>query len=114
MDLKAVRWTFAVCCFAAMTHNAEATFLTGNSIYAVCSDAGNLYVDNYVEGMADAVEAIKLEFPQIQICIPSGVVGRQLSDILCQKLRSMPDGRHLPAALIAVVAFHDAFPCAPK
>jgi Rap1a immunity proteins len=104
----------------------------GNSLLRMCSDSIRLYdaggkvsadVANrafqcvgYVDGLLAMHTAyISLRpLPSPLLCLPSeGILVIQGIRIIVHYLQSHPEQLHLTARVLAILAFHDAFPCAP-
>jgi len=49
-----------------------------------------------------------------QACVPQGVTSSELRTVLLAWLEERPDHMHYGAASLALTAFSEAWPCAPK
>ena len=95
-------------------------FVTGNSLFDVCSDSHHIneaYCKGYVAGVADAISqmnAVKANgWTTPSTCIPQGekVTQDQLKDVVVQYLTAHPEIRHVAAAGLTLLALQAAFPC---
>jgi len=86
----------------------------GNDMKAYCH-SNSRYWQGACEGFAMAVATIVSRTPvsSYRACIPVGVTGRQLGDIMVKHLDDHPELLHYTATSIAAEAFAIAFPC-PK
>ena len=86
----------------------------GNDMKAYCHN-NSKYWQGACEGFAMAVAAFAVRAPvdSDRACIPLGVSGRQLGDIMVKYLDDYPEELHFTATSLATHAFAIAFPC-PK
>jgi len=102
--------------------SAYPNYLTGNALWLACGQT----VDGnppdacafYVAGVSDGYSTTRLA--QITshidpgprtVCIPAGVSGDQLADVVRKYLSIYPEIRHDYAGLIVLSALRAAFPC---
>ena len=88
---------------------AHAARLDGNALMAKCSTADTKGCFIYLEGFNAALS----EFPISgrPACVPEGVTGSQMRDVVLKLLRDEPQNRERPAARLIMRAFAKAWPC---
>jgi hypothetical protein len=88
---------------------ASAARLDGNALLARCSTQDVKSCSIYLDGFADALR----ESPSIArlACIPDGVNGLQLRDVVIKLLRDEPQNRQRYAGALVMRAFTKAWPC---
>lgn len=89
---------------------ANAEFMKGNKLYETCTTSQVGACLGYIMGTTDTLSLNKIANKK-ESCIPNGVTGRQLTDIVIEYLTKNPNIRHLPASLLVEWAVSDAFPC---
>lgn len=89
--------------------SGEGFFLTGNSLHESCRSNA---AAPYILGMIDGLRLAEQFGAARKVCIPSGVIGGQLQDVVCRYLADNPSQRHVPATYMAMVALQGAYPCA--
>lgn len=95
---------------AAMPARAEAQSQggpDGRRMLALCTGKSTTGCDAYVLGFADA-EATQ---PAKRFCVPRGIPGSALRDILVAYMKANPDRLSAPRPEITLTAFARAFPC---
>ena len=85
-------------------------FQTGNTLLTRCTSPNLDICLGYLEGIADAL-ALGSPVYKSRACMPSGISGRQLIDIIVEFLQSHAAIRHFQAASLVAVAFANSFPC---
>ena len=84
-------------------------FHTGNDVYRYCTIPESLDAClGYVEGVTDSLSASPAQAP---ICVPDGVEGGQIKDVVVNYLRAHPETRQTSGASIIHAALYQAFPC---
>ena len=95
----------------ALCGSAQAQFLNGNQLLHQCDN----YPASAVGYILGAVDTIQLSqdngFVLATVCIRHGATGRQLSDIVCQFIRSNPTFRDFNAASLVSLSLSQSFPC---
>jgi Ssp1 endopeptidase immunity protein Rap1a len=93
-------------------HPAHAAILTGNQLYEICTNTSEVqqaaclsYIDGVVDSFTDFRNAMKS--PE---CLPQGVTGYQLRDVVVQWLAQHPQYRADTAASLVHGALFDAWP----
>lgn len=105
----------ALCCAGGKP--AVAGFQNGNELLAMCTSnetvVEKMNCIGYLQGLVDTMLAIQLKTPspRTNICIPEGVSGGQIKDIVVKNLRNLPEVRHLDAASIVMPILIGTFPC---
>jgi hypothetical protein len=124
--------------FAAQAASSAADidnpFGTGNLFLPLCTGEDPLwggegtrlcttYIAGFLEGFSGgvvrAVDAGSQADADVAIkrfrgyCLPSGVTGGQLRDVLVQYLEENPASRHKSVGPLVLRAFQEAFPCKP-
>jgi hypothetical protein len=99
---------------ATGTSDAGATVITGNELYAQCTDVTppyNIFLCyGYIAGVADAMEGSPINL--FSACIPIDVTVPQLHDIVVRSLYEHAGERHVAAKGLVAEALSKAFPCA--
>jgi hypothetical protein len=96
----------------------QATAIDGNKLFEHCEffstarlpphplDASKGgYCIGYIVGVHDALVS------KGNFCVPDGVTGGQLGDVVKLYLRNHPEGRHLSADELVTAALKEKFPC---
>ena len=90
-------------------------FWTGNRLHEYLSSTNSIQNDwgrGYVLGVVDAhATFMLLGSVSPWFCIPQGVTGNQVSDIVKQHLEKYPQVRHEVASTLVTLALTEAFPC---
>ncbi len=90
---------------------AHAARLDGNALQARCSTGDVKGCQIYLEGFNAALS----EFPDNPggrpACVPDGVTGSQMRDVVLKLLHEEPQNRERPAARLIMRAFAKAWPC---
>jgi len=96
-------------CLLATPVAAHAAHLDGNALMAKCSTGDTKGCFIYLEGFNAALS----EFPIAgrPACVPEGVTGSQMRDVVLKLLRDEPQNRERPAARLIMRAFAKAWPC---
>ena len=91
---------------------AAPTWADGNDVKAYCR-SGSPSDQGVCLGFAIAVAGIVANEPVAgwRACVPRGVNGRQLVDIMVKFLDDHPEGLHANAVTLVATAFATAFPC---
>lgn len=106
--MKKIATLAAAIALALSAHATE--FFSGNELLSwfESADAGRRSAaGGYVLGIADA-------FDGDAFCLPDGVVGRQLTDVVVRFLRAHPENRSAHGGSLAMLAMNDAWPCKRK
>ncbi len=96
---------------AALPAAANAARFDGNALQTRCSVGEVKNCEVYLQGYSAALTEIP--HSASPACIPEGVTGSQLRDVILKYLHNTPEQRELPAARLIANAFHKAWPC-PK
>lgn len=100
---------FVLCSATAAFPN----MLTGNQLYAYCTEEGSPASQGicvgYLNGVTEAIANLSK-----RVCIPPSVTMMQVRDVVVQHMRKNAQFRHIQALLLVSVALSDAFPCKPK
>ena len=83
----------------------------GNRLLSMCMSAGKGECDAYLSGVADTI-ALQGR-AHAQACIPTGVTGTQLREVVTKYISSNPQSRQEKAADLTMKAFAAAFRCHP-
>jgi hypothetical protein len=83
--------------------------MSGSQLLAAC-DASTDACAAYVMGVIDLADFAKLS-GQMGICVPHGVIAKQLDDIVVRVLREHPEDRQAGAAALVLLAVSHAWPC---
>lgn len=87
-------------------------FFTGNKLYSECTSSDNsdqMHCLGYLNGITDVLSGSD-RISVFRACLPDITTG-QAMDIVVKSLRSRPEDRHQPAALLVASALAAAFPC---
>ena len=103
----------AVLIAAMMATPANAAFLNGNDLHELCRSSltdrlSDEQSSMFVMGVADALQSLS---DGVGICIPNGVNGGQVRDVVCRSLSELPELRHMDAGTISMVSLAGSFPC---
>ena len=115
------KWIWASAALIASTMSAQAGFFTGNDLYDFCTSSPP-FARGYIMGVTDLNDlnigvrdqSGQVVVPQKFICIPSGAIAQQATDIACKYLADHPEGRQLSAPIRIIDALVAAWPCAQK
>ena len=95
----------------------QATAIDGNKLFEFCEffsarlptlplDASKGgYCVGYIQGVHDALKPARV------ICVPDGVTGRQLGDVVKLYIGNHPENRHRSADELVTAALKEKFPC---
>jgi hypothetical protein len=88
-------------------------FFDGNRLYALCTSPD--YIEQaecvgYAEGTIDLMEWIR-EMGNRPPCVPHGVVGREIRDIVVDYIHDHPDRRPAVASVLVLDALDWAWKC---
>ena len=99
---------------AGVRVQAAPSWADGNDVKTYCR-SGSPSDQGVCFGFAIAVASIVANEPVAgwRACVPRGVHGRQLVDIMVKFLDDHPEGLHANAVTLVATAFAIAFPC-PK
>ena len=96
---------------------AQAAF-TGADLYSACtgSDANanqvcTEWINGVAVGMAGAQHVAQRKKISPATCLPDSLTGQQARQIIEKFMRDRPELLHTTAAVIAIVALEQAFPC---
>jgi Rap1a immunity proteins len=84
------------------------SFKNGTQLYEVCTASDNEKISfciGYVMGVSDSLQSLHLT------CSPKEATGRQVVDLVVDRLRDHPDVRQYVAAQEVTLALVKAFPC---
>jgi hypothetical protein len=86
-------------------------FMTGNELLSVCDSSSDACIA-YVMGVVDMGVLAQL-FGQtpLAICVPHGVMAKQLNDIVMRSLREHPQNQQAGAASLILFALRQTWPC---
>jgi hypothetical protein len=105
------------CCLALLLLAPMASYaLSGRGLYEMChgSPSETAACTQYVQGVNDTLVSIAgVNNTKVQICPPKGTNMGQLIDTGLRGIDSSPDA-HLPAALLLIKYWVDAYPCGKK
>jgi hypothetical protein len=104
-----IRILAALLFVTALPAAAFAAKLDGNALQARCSTGDVKGCEVYLQGFNAALA----EFPDStrQACLPEGVTGSQMRDVLLKFLRNEPQVRQRRAGDLIMHAFSKAWPC---
>lgn len=94
---------------ALLPAGALAARLDGNGLQARCSTNDVKSCAIYLDGFAAALSTIPSD--RRAACVPEGVNGLQMRDVVLKYLRNTPEARQKPAADLIAAAFAKAWPC---
>ena len=87
---------------------ANSQGLTGNKLHEFCTNNQmDAFCSGYIIGAADVLSTLSTK----RSCVPQGVNGEQVRDVVKRFLRLNPQVRHEPGAQVVAMALSDAFPC---
>lgn len=97
----------------AVSLPANAAFLNGNDLHSLCQRSATDRLSDeqssmFVVGVADALQSLS---DGVGICIPDGVSGGQVRDVVCRSLSDFPELRHMEAGAISMASLTNSFPC---
>jgi hypothetical protein len=86
-------------------------FMTGNELLSVC-DSSSDACTAYVMGVVDMGVLAQL-FGQspLAICVPHGVIAKQVEDIVIRSVREHPQNQQAGAASLILFALRQTWPC---
>ena len=87
---------------------------SGNDLYRWMTSAAagdQLFGTFYIMGVTDAESITTLSRRSPLFCIPYGVTGEQLTDVVKKYLGEHPEQRHATGASLVITAMANAFPC---
>jgi hypothetical protein len=99
--------------FAFLGGPADAYYTTGNNWYDACTTNNKVFMDYLMQGVVEGAEALQPS-NGMSICVPVGVVARQVTDIVCQYIIANPTSRQEPIGILAAVALYSVYPCSKK
>src|SRR5579872_350884 len=76
-----------------LLRSAQPSFETGNTLYAVCTSGNQARCAGYIVGVADVFQSQNTT----PVCLPTGVTGLQLVDVVKKYLADNPAERHYAA-----------------
>jgi hypothetical protein len=83
----------------------------GSGLHALLLGNNAEYV-GYIEGAVDTFTVISAsEHQPPPFCLPTGITGKQLSDIVLRYMDRHPEARYLAGSGHVVLAMQEAFPC---
>jgi hypothetical protein len=86
--------------------------MDGNLLLAICSPNAYPYDQSYCYGYLLATFSTLVLMDQgFRICVPQGVLGREMQAIVVRVLWSRPDIRHLAGAPLVAQIFQDVWNC---
>jgi hypothetical protein len=92
-------------------HEAEAKdYLTGNQLHQYCAAPENTSQNGACFGYIVRVAGALDEKPG-SYCLPTGVTGRQIEDVVKLYLQNHPEARHYSASYLVSAALKEKFPC---
>jgi hypothetical protein len=136
-----MRYLIAVLWFFASAANAQ--FFSGNDLYPMCDKPGSV-VSAFVAGVSDKAVVTYMGIDHVRkgvadpkfkslphrseelellasvrdmtkpYCTPRHATVGQLSEVFCKYLKENPAERANAAAVLASMAFAEAWPCEPK
>ena len=90
----------------------EGWSMNGNLLLTICSPNAYPYDQSYCYGYLQATfSTLALMDQGFRVCVPQGVLGREMQAIVVRVLRSRPDIRHLAGAPLVAQIFQDAWNC---
>ncbi|MFN0191861.1 MAG: Rap1a/Tai family immunity protein [Aestuariivirga sp.] len=95
----------------SVTPSGAAYYWTGNDLFEEC-EKESVGCYGYLFGIND-IGSIETGIfrSEVALCIPKSVTGKQMRDVVMQRLTSRPQDRNDPAAYIVVASFREAWPC---
>jgi hypothetical protein len=112
--LRILRPLLWVCAVATAFPAVASQAVSGNELYEDLlrtTDVGSFGV-GFISGVAAALNGDPQKgVTYAPFCIPDGVVGRQLRDIVFKFMRDRPEARHYPARQLIMAALAPVFPC---
>ncbi len=101
--------------FLCVSTDCFGFYLNGNKLHELCltkekSSTVRMMLRAYSMGIVDASAAYAKG--NRHFCVPDGVVGDQVTDVVCKYLVENPSQRHSEAGDIATAALLTTWPCA--
>lgn len=111
-----MRVAIVLVAIAALAHSASAQARqpSGNDMLPGCQDyaAGRVTVGSgECTGYFDSVRRAMGELPTVGVCVPDGVVQRQMAQVVVKYLNDHPERLQMEMDLLALAAFRLAWPC---
>lgn len=91
-----------------------AGLMGGNTLWELCDDKDSLAkiaCSAWVRGSLDMARIVQARSGVCELSIPDAVSLEQAQAVIVKWLRDNPAQRHLPAAVLALKALGEAFPC---
>lgn len=107
------RTIFAIILILISSHYAYAQFNQGNKLHNICVNRGEsglykMYINGYVAGIIDLGLLTDMKK---QMCLPSGAMSEQMTDVFCKFLLENPAKRTESGAALVSQSLIKAFPC---
>ena len=113
-----MRQAILVAGFLTSIWSEQATAIDGNKLFEHCEffSAARLpphpldaskggYCIGYIQGVHDALQPIRV------ICVPDGITGGQLGDVVKLYIGNHPENRHRSADELVAAALKEKYPC---
>ena len=115
--LRAITLLMAACVAQPSALHAEGYFKSGNQLLSDCEDKDvSIACTAYIIGVIDSDASINGNGKdgRVIVCLPrSGFTAGQAQRVAVKYMKDNPEKLHLPAPLILIFAYMEAFPC-PK
>lgn len=115
-----MKWWAAGLLTLVVASPAEAAYFDGNQLYTACTTQQGTYnyfqeqsrCLAYIEGISDGLEYGRVtQKSSIRACVPAGVTGGQIMDVVIRYLWQHSEIRHLLASQLVTSALIESFPC---
>lgn len=98
--------------------SAAGGYFTGSQLLEFCTSKNAILRSAclaYVEGAVDLLNDVQEDLPtKSKVCVPAGMGGEQVMDIVVRYLQAHPEKRQYTAAQEVVLALLQALPCPPN
>jgi hypothetical protein len=101
------------------TASAQAAFMTGKSLLALCNSTSsdNMFAcENYIAGVVDYHTLVRSlgTAPSVDFCIPTDVKMQELTILVRNYLIARPEQQGFVAAPAIALAIYNSYPCPKK
>ena len=103
--------SLATLIIAAGVSPVAAWWRMGNQLQDECQRPAPAFAMGYIFGLLDGLELGEQFGAKRRVCLPDGVTGGQLKDVVCRYVDANPDQRRVPASYLAETALEEAWPC---
>src|SRR3954463_4178783 len=115
MHARSLAGLFVVSALVSTSAVAEPkqVFANGNKLDELCQQPADVqFVRGYVAGAIETnTQLVELQVPIGALCVPNGVTGTQVADVVCRYVRDNPQERQFSAAVVSILALRKSFPC---